>query len=65
MIAIIEIIRVTKPPALSRPAIASRPAKNRSKASPMDPISWTIAEEMLRVDSTFRVSLRWWLAWAA
>src|SRR3546814_8935806 len=48
MIAIIASISATKPPALRRPAIASRPATNSSIASPIEPISCTIAEEMLR-----------------
>ena len=53
IIAIIDIMRVTKPPALSRPAAASRPAKNSSSARPTAPINCTTAEEILRVDSTF------------
>ena len=58
MMAIIDTINDTKPPAVRRPAIASRPAKNSSSARPTAPISCTIAEEMLRVASTFIASFR-------
>ncbi len=58
MIVIIANIIETKSPTDRRPAAASCPAINNSAARPTAPISCTMAEEMLRVASTFIASFR-------
>ena len=65
MIATIEVISTVKPPAVRRPAAASRAARISSTAMPIAPSTCTNSDSDPRVTSTFSASCMFFFVWSA